>query len=65
MAKEEVVKETEGQASCVCPFCEGVLEMSAPWCAACGVEMHFCVACEEPLPEDATVCPSCGAECEQ
>jgi hypothetical protein len=65
MAREEVVRETEEKATCVCPYCEGVVEMSAPWCAVCEVEVRLCGDCDEPLPVDATVCPNCGAECEE
>jgi len=65
MAREEVGKETEEKARCVCPFCDGVMEMPAPWCTGCGAQIRFCVACEEPLPKGATVCPCCGAECKQ
>lgn len=65
MAGEEVVRTTEGADTCFCPYCEGVVEMSAPWCQACGVEIRICVACEEPLPRDATVCPNCGQEQEE
>ncbi len=63
MAKEEVSKEIQEKARCVCPFCENVLEMPAPWCSVCEVEIRFCPTCEEPLPRDATLCPSCGTEC--
>lgn len=65
MEREEIGGETEEKATCVCPFCENVLEMPAPWCAVCGVHIRYCVACEEPLPKDAVICPSCGAECEE
>jgi hypothetical protein len=62
MAGEEVAGTSEGAGTCICPFCEGALEMAAPWCEVCGIEIRICVACEEPLPRDATVCPNCGEE---
>jgi RNA polymerase subunit RPABC4/transcription elongation factor Spt4 len=65
MAAEEVARTTEGGRTCVCPFCEGVVQMSAPWCEVCSVEIRICVTCEEPLPKDATLCPSCGEEYEE
>jgi hypothetical protein len=65
MAREEAGRENEDMGSCVCPFCENVLEMPAPWCAVCGVQIRLCVVCEEALPKDATVCPGCGARNEE
>ncbi len=65
MVPQEAGRETEEKARCVCPFCENALEMPAPWCTVCGVQIRFCRACEEPLPKDATVCPNCGAEFEE
>lgn len=62
MAREDLGKKTERETGCVCPFCEGVMEVAVPWCVTCGVEVRFCVACEEPLPKEAAVCPNCGAE---
>jgi len=62
MAREDVDKKTEKEARCGCPYCEGAVQIAAPWCVSCGVEVRFCVACEEPLPKEATVCPNCGAE---
>ena len=64
MAREQVGRETEEKATCVCPFCDNVLEMPAPWCGVCEVEIRFCEACREPVPQEATACPNCGAECE-
>jgi hypothetical protein len=65
VARRQVHKEIEEEATCVCPFCENALEMPAPWCQVCGVEISFCVECEQPLPQGATVCPNCGAECQE
>lgn len=65
MAREEIGKENEEMVTCICPFCESMLEMPAPWCSVCEVEIRLCVACEEPLPQDAILCPNCGAECEE
>ena len=65
MAGEDVGRKSEEDTRCACPFCEGAIEMSAPWCEACGVQVRFCVVCEEPLPKDATTCSACGAECEE
>lgn len=65
MAAEDMSRESGDGATCVCPFCDGVVEAWAPWCATCGVELRLCGECEEPLPLAATVCPSCGAECEE
>jgi hypothetical protein len=63
MTRQEVHDEAEDEATCVCPFCDSVLEMPAPWCQVCEVEITYCGSCEQPLPQDATVCPNCGAEC--
>lgn len=65
MAGQDVGEKTGEEVKCVCPYCDGVIEMSAPWCQVCEVEIRFCVACEEPLPRDAMICPSCGAQCEE
>jgi hypothetical protein len=62
MAAEEVEREFQAEGTCVCPFCDAVLEVSAPWCVTCQVEVQFCAFCEQPLPQDATECPSCGAK---
>ena len=63
MAAEDRVNATDEKATCVCPFCEEVMDPSAPWCATCEVNVRFCVSCKEPLQQDANVCPDCGAEC--
>lgn len=65
MVGEDVGQKTQEDARCVCPFCEGAIEMSAPWCQVCGVQVRFCVVCEAPLPKDASICPKCGAECKE
>ncbi len=65
MTTEQVGKQSEEVVTCACPFCESVLEMPAPWCNVCEVEIRFCEACEELLPQEATVCPNCGSECEE
>jgi hypothetical protein len=65
MATEEVGPEGEAQVTCVCPFCDAVVDISAPWCEVCEVEVRFCPVCEEPLPQDAGECPSCGAASEE
>jgi hypothetical protein len=62
---EDMSREGDSGATCVCPFCDQAVEASAPWCTTCGVELRFCEECEEPLPIAATVCPACGAECEE
>jgi predicted amidophosphoribosyltransferase len=62
MGAEQVEREGEAESTCVCPFCDAVVEVSAPWCVTCQAEVQFCAVCEEPLPQDATECPSCGAE---
>ena len=64
MAAEELGKQGEEKGACACPFCDGAVDMAAPWCATCEVVVSFCTACEEPLPADATECPECGAKCE-
>lgn len=65
MAGQDVASSTNEKKTCVCPFCEGAVDMAAPWCQVCGVELRFCAACEEPLPQDAVVCPNCGTECKE
>ena len=64
MATEDLSKQSEDSGACTCPFCDGVIDVRAPWCATCEVKVSFCEACQEPLPVAATECPKCGAECE-
>lgn len=65
MATEEAGREMEAEVTCVCPYCDAVMEAEAPWCEVCQVEVRFCAVCEEPLPQDASECPGCGAVCEE
>ncbi|MFQ6121624.1 MAG: zinc ribbon domain-containing protein [Dehalococcoidales bacterium] len=46
-----------------CPYCEEeIVEISFPYCQACGVTVFYCPVCRKPLPRDKKVCPHCGAE---
>jgi predicted amidophosphoribosyltransferase len=61
MTKEEASKRKDEKA-CYCPYCDGDMSMSMPFCKGCGAQLRFCSQCSEPLPQDAQVCPNCGAE---
>jgi len=65
MAAEDMSKEVGAEVTCVCPFCDAEVDVSAPWCEVCEVEVRFCAVCEEPLPQDASECPGCGAASEE
>jgi hypothetical protein len=61
MAEEETKSKAGSEDTCVCPFCDAVIEVAAPWCETCQVEVQYCSVCEEPLPQGAAECPACGA----
>lgn len=63
MAGQQIDREINEEPMCVCPFCENVVEMPAPWCSACGAQISYCIECKAPLQQEATVCANCGAEC--
>lgn len=54
-------KET-AKTGCVCPYCEGPIEMAYPFCQACHVKLTICQKCHKPIGKEDEVCPHCGAE---
>ncbi len=46
-----------------CPYCdEEIVEISFPYCQACGITVFCCPECRKPVSRDKKECPHCGAE---
>ena len=46
-----------------CPYCdEEIVEISFPYCQACGLTVFYCPKCRKSVSRDKKVCPHCGAE---
>lgn len=57
-------KKGEAKTGCVCPYCEGPVEMQYPFCQACQATLKACQKCQKPIGKEDEVCPHCGAEIE-
>ncbi len=54
-------KEEGKGAACLCPYCDGPVEMPYPFCQTCQVRLSICHKCKKPVAKEDEICPHCGA----
>ena len=50
------------KGDCKCPYCDGPIDKSLPFCTPCQKEFKLCEGCGKPIPRDAEYCPYCNPE---
>lgn len=54
--------DKESRKACLCPYCEGPIEMKYPICQACKVTLIPCPKCGKLIGKGVEVCIHCGSD---